>query len=305
MSCFIVLHCFEGLSWSKYNAVVHAWCCPYHGASIDDCLHEVHCTVTKHFDEAKLDCVQGNCSTQPDAADFPGMNGIDLVPTTTGQCFLLTHDDMLGIVGHRFWADNLYLRAALPPGQDRIYHFPALVVLPTLSTGVTSGVYLTNMIFQGDGDGSVVGVGTDDKVFVSGAFFLFFCWFWPILYAWVMMIPIQHLEYVFWAWRFYSQMIQLAILVSLYDTILNCYSSRRSLGLPCFPWYSEYEILHACRQFIYVTGRSEGSVMHWMQLSHRSSSCSFGQKLCFWTASFGTRLHIHPCVQGRFRKTRK
>ena len=108
--------------------------------------------------------MQGNCSTQPDAANFPGMNGIDLLPTTTGHCFLLTHDDMLGIVGHKFWADNLYLRAALPPGQDRIYHFPALVVIATLSTGEASGVYLTSMIFQGHGEGSVVGVGADGKV---------------------------------------------------------------------------------------------------------------------------------------------
>lgn len=96
------------------------------------------------------------------------MNGIDLVPTTTGQCFLLTHDDMLGIVGAKFWADNLYLRAALPYPNPRLFHFPALAVIPPLATGGSAGVYLTNMIFQGDGEGSVVGVGVDDKVFISG-----------------------------------------------------------------------------------------------------------------------------------------
>ena len=113
--------------------------------------------------------VQGRCATQPDAADFPGMNGVPLVATTSGQCFLLTHDDMLGVVNQRFWADNLYLRAALPEGGQRQFHFPALVVVPLLSTGGTAAVYLTNMIFQGDGEGSVVGIGADDSVFVQGA----------------------------------------------------------------------------------------------------------------------------------------
>lgn len=81
---------------------------------------------------------------------------------------------MLGIVVDKFWADNLYLRPALPPGNERQFHFPALVVVPLLSTWHHAAVYLTNMIFQGDGEGSVVGVGADDKVFVSGATF---CWF--------------------------------------------------------------------------------------------------------------------------------
>ena len=42
--------------------------------------------------------VQGKCTTQPDAADFPSMNGVPLVATTTGQCLLLAYDDMLGLV---------------------------------------------------------------------------------------------------------------------------------------------------------------------------------------------------------------
>ena len=112
--------------------------------------------------------VQGKCTTQPDPADFPGMNGVPLVATTTGQCFLLAHDDMLGVVTPKFWADNLYLRAALPARTKRIFHFPALVVVPPLATS-TAAVYLTNMIFQGDGDGSAVGIAADDKVYVRGA----------------------------------------------------------------------------------------------------------------------------------------
>lgn len=112
--------------------------------------------------------MQGKCTTQPKAADFTTMNGVPLVPTTTGQCFLLTYDDLLGVVGAKFWADNLYLRAALPDGLPREFHFPALAVVPPLSTGGTANVYLTNMIFQGDGEGSVVAIGADDKVYVQG-----------------------------------------------------------------------------------------------------------------------------------------
>lgn len=115
-----------------------------------------------------LASMQGKCTTQPDPADFPAMNGVPLVETTTGQCFLLAFDDMLGVVAPNFWGDNLYLRAAVPPGTRRITHFPALVVVPPLATG-TAAVYLTNMIFQGDGEGSVVGIGADDKVFVQGS----------------------------------------------------------------------------------------------------------------------------------------
>jgi hypothetical protein len=112
--------------------------------------------------------VQGKCTTQPDAANFPTMNGVALVPTTSGQCLLLTNDDLLGITSGNFWADNLYLRAALPKGKERQYHFPALAVVPPQATTSTAAVFLTHMIFQGDGEGSTVGIGADDKVFVSG-----------------------------------------------------------------------------------------------------------------------------------------
>ena len=112
--------------------------------------------------------LQGNCTTQPVADDFPNINGVPLVATTKGQCFLLSHDALLGISSSSFWADNLYLRAALPEGDDRAFHFPALVSVAPQSTG-TSAVYLTNMILQGDGEGSTVGIGADGKVFVQGA----------------------------------------------------------------------------------------------------------------------------------------
>jgi hypothetical protein len=112
--------------------------------------------------------MQGNCTTQPDAADFPTMNGVPLVPTTSGQCLLLTNDDLLGIVSSNFWADNLYMRAALPNDTEREYHFPALAVVPPQATASIASVFLTNMIFQGDGEGSSVGIGADDKVFVAG-----------------------------------------------------------------------------------------------------------------------------------------
>jgi hypothetical protein len=97
------------------------------------------------------------------------MNGVPLVPTTSGQCFLLTNDDLLGITSGNFWAHNLYMRAALPNDTEREYHFPALAVVPPQATTSTAAVFLTNMIFQGDGEGSTVAIGADDKVFVSGS----------------------------------------------------------------------------------------------------------------------------------------
>jgi hypothetical protein len=107
--------------------------------------------------------------SQPNPDNFPGMNGVMLVPTTSGQCLLLTHDDLLGVVTDRFWADNLYLRAALAKGANRTSHFPALAVVPPQATKPRALIFLTNMILQGDGEGSTVGIGADDKVFVSGA----------------------------------------------------------------------------------------------------------------------------------------
>jgi hypothetical protein len=113
--------------------------------------------------------MQGNCTTQPDAANFPNMNGVPLVPTTSGQCFLLTNDRLLRIASGNFWADNLYMRSALPNGTNRESHFPTLAVVPPQATKSTAAVFLTNMIFQGDGEGSTVGIAADDKVFVSGS----------------------------------------------------------------------------------------------------------------------------------------
>lgn len=115
------------------------------------------------------DVLQGNCSTQPDESDFPDLKGVDLVPTSNGQCLLLSHEDLLSVISGKFWADNLYLRTTKPPDVDRAFHFPALAIVPPLSTG-TKATYWTNMIFQGDGSGSTVGMGiaADTKVFVQG-----------------------------------------------------------------------------------------------------------------------------------------
>jgi hypothetical protein len=91
-----------------------------------------------------------------------------LVRTTSGQCLLLSSDDLLSITGRKFWADNLYLRTTLAPGENREFDFPALGILPTSSTGGGKASYWTNMIFQGDGRGSTVGLAVDSKVFVQG-----------------------------------------------------------------------------------------------------------------------------------------
>jgi hypothetical protein len=106
--------------------------------------------------------MQGKCSTQPDAANFPSMNGVPLVRTTSGQCLLHSNHFALGVLSSNFWADNLYLRTK---ATDRQETFPVLaLMLP-----VSSSRYLTNMIFQGDGEGGTTGIAAADKVFVSGS----------------------------------------------------------------------------------------------------------------------------------------
>jgi hypothetical protein len=112
--------------------------------------------------------MQGKCTTQPDAAYFPSMNGVPLVPTTSGQCFLLTNYD-LRFGSAKFWADNLYMRVALPKGYGRQDHTPVLAQVWPAATVPTPAVFLTNMIFQGDGEGPTVGIYTGHKLFMSGS----------------------------------------------------------------------------------------------------------------------------------------
>jgi hypothetical protein len=120
--------------------------------------------------------MQGKCTTQPDAANFPSMKGVPLVPTTSGQCLLLSYDFSLGVVLKRFWADNLYLRTALAWVDQRQWPFPFLAMVngapfeqynPLQSN--MANAYLTNMIFQGDGEASIGGIDAAEKVFVSGS----------------------------------------------------------------------------------------------------------------------------------------
>jgi hypothetical protein len=112
--------------------------------------------------------MQGKCTTQPDAANFPSMNGVPLMATTSGQCLLLSNADLLAVLSYSFWADNLYLRPALPKGYDRQSFFPVLALVAPVSAP-TVPIFLTNMIFQGDGENSTVGISTGEKVFVSGS----------------------------------------------------------------------------------------------------------------------------------------
>jgi hypothetical protein len=113
--------------------------------------------------------MQGKCTTQPDTAKFPSMNGVPLVPTTSGQCLLLSSDYLLSVLSDRFWADNLYLRSAVPKGDDREYHFFTLAWLHLSGISPPTPMYMTHMTFQGEGKGSTVGIDADAKVFVSGS----------------------------------------------------------------------------------------------------------------------------------------
>jgi hypothetical protein len=113
--------------------------------------------------------MQGKCTTQPDAANFPSLNGVPLVPTTSGQCLLLSSNYLLGMVPVSFWADNLYLRAAVPKDDDRQYPFSVLARVIFMVPFSTASVFLTNIIFQGDGEGSTIGIDARENVFVSGS----------------------------------------------------------------------------------------------------------------------------------------
>jgi hypothetical protein len=139
--------------------------------SLETC--PTYSTSTKDWLPTRM---QGKCTTQPDAANFPSMNGVPLVRTTTGQCLLLSYDHLMGVVSKSFWADNLYLRTALPGGDDRQYQSPWLATVTGAPYGhqtpdetSTAYTYLTNMIFQGDGKGSTGGISAGVNVFVSGS----------------------------------------------------------------------------------------------------------------------------------------
>jgi hypothetical protein len=113
--------------------------------------------------------MQGECTTQPDAANFPSMNGLPLVPTTSGQCLLLSNNYLLGMVPVSFWADNLYLRSAVPQEDDKQNPFSILARVVSIVPSSTASVFLTNLIFQGDGEGSTIGIDARENVFVSGS----------------------------------------------------------------------------------------------------------------------------------------
>lgn len=85
-----------------------------------------------------------------------------------GRCFLLTFDDLLAVTREQFWVDNLYLRAALPEGNLREFHFPALISVAASSSRRRPKLFFTNMTLQGDGEGSTVGIGVDSRVFLQG-----------------------------------------------------------------------------------------------------------------------------------------
>jgi hypothetical protein len=96
------------------------------------------------------------------------MNGVPLLDNPKGQCLLLAYDDLLGVVSPRFWAHNLYLRAATPPTTNRATHFPALVLVSPAASG-DFAAYFSDIIFQGDSEGSTVALGADDKLFIQSA----------------------------------------------------------------------------------------------------------------------------------------
>lgn len=116
--------------------------------------------------------IRGNCTGQPDEANFPNLTGEQpLLEVPEGRCFLLTFDDLLAVTREQFWADNLYLRAALPEGNLREFHFPALISVAASSSRRRPRLFFTNMTLQGDGEGSTVGIGVDSRVFLQDVLF--------------------------------------------------------------------------------------------------------------------------------------
>jgi hypothetical protein len=113
--------------------------------------------------------MQGKCTTQPDAANFPSMNGVPLVPTTSGQCLLYTDDHLLVVTSDSFWADNLYLRSAVPKGDDIQDHFSSLARVINADYLHPSSAFMTHITFQGEGKGYTIGIEAFANVFVSGS----------------------------------------------------------------------------------------------------------------------------------------
>jgi hypothetical protein len=113
--------------------------------------------------------MQGKCTTQPDPADFPSMNGVPLVPATSGQCLLLSNAHLLMVLSDNFWADNLYLRSATPKGDDRDAHLVSLAQVINTGSGPPPSAFMTHMTFQGEGKEDTLGLLAAAKVFVSGS----------------------------------------------------------------------------------------------------------------------------------------
>jgi hypothetical protein len=125
--------------------------------------------MTKDWFAKKHTCMQGKCTTQPDAATFPSMNRVPLVPTNSRQCLLFSNDYLLVVHSDNFWADNLYLRSAVPKGRDKDDLYSALAWVLNTGTVLSPSAFMTHMTFQGEGKGYTVGIEAYAKVFASGS----------------------------------------------------------------------------------------------------------------------------------------
>ena len=118
--------------------------------------------------------VQGNCS-DASTEQLPDLPSPELEPLLPGQCILLAQEDMLSLLVPQIWLDNLYLRAYYVngnPGVSREDAFISLTATPPVNSTEpgTAARYMARMTFQGDDEGSTMGVFADGvKVFVEGA----------------------------------------------------------------------------------------------------------------------------------------
>eukprot|EP00892_Ulva_mutabilis_P003267 jgi/Ulvmu1/1311/UM011_0039.1 len=165
-----------------------------------------HITITSHLDLTGLPlipniaCEKGCASPLPPIATTRSIRGDcnDAVPSSlqrllrrtahakaliglhAGQCLLVSHEDLLPLVGPRIWVDNLYLRVAAvnEPAAKRGLSSVGLLSVPRIRDDVAYAEpgralrYVTRTTMQGDGLGSSVAIWANEDTYMEQCMFV-------------------------------------------------------------------------------------------------------------------------------------
>jgi hypothetical protein len=119
MSCVLILPtCVHGMikhmrpiaaSFMWQLACMQGNCNLYACRETPTCMHEGKLQLVCMQGNSNLHaCMQGNCSSEPSAADLGLSGSSDLFSRSPGQCILVTVERLLKVEQH-FWLDNLYI----------------------------------------------------------------------------------------------------------------------------------------------------------------------------------------------------